>query len=398
MAVPSGASTGTHEARELRDGDSARYRGKGVRLAVQHVNREIAALLVGTHAEEQEAADRRMIELDGRDDKSRLGANAILGVSLAIAHAAAAAAGMPLYRYLAQRYLPDPQDMAIPLPMVNMISGGLHAGGRLDFQDILAIPLGAPTYPQALEWLSAIYLNLRDLLNSRGYEGWLVADEGGFGPRLASNEEAIELLCEAIGAAGLRLGEDVGVALDVAATHFFDPQTGHYHLETENRVLSGTEMVGYLERLVRRYPILSLEDGLAEEDWDGWAELTRRAGEIQLVGDDLFTTNPRRIAAGIERGCANAVLIKMNQIGTLTETVEAVFLARQAGYRTIVSARSGETEDATMADLAVGLNARQIKIGSLSRSSRLAKYNQLLRICEDLPHAYAGGDRMAGLA
>ena len=375
--VPSGASTGRHEAVELRDGDPKRYAGRGVRKAVAHVREEIAPRIIGTPATEQAEIDRRMIELDGTPNKSRLGANAILGVSLACAHAAAASRGLPLWRYL------DPDGNArLPLPMVNMISGGLHAGGNLDFQDFLIMPVGARSFSEALEMAVAVYRALGEVLCSAGFEGVLVGDEGGFGPRLQSNEQAVEMVLRAIESAGLQPRRDAALALDVASTHFYGD--GQYHLrEGKGHALSSEEMIDRLARWVAAYPIVSIEDGLAEDDWDGWKQLTTRLGKnVQLIGDDFFATNPDRLKIGISTGTANAVLVKVNQIGTLTETLEVVRLARTAGFRAVISARSGETEDATLADLAVATGAGQIKIGSVARSERLAKYNQLLRIEE----------------
>jgi enolase len=377
--VPSGASTGRHEAVELRDGDPARYGGLGVRKAVRHVNEVIRRELVGRDVSNQAGIDRRLCELDGTPTKSRLGANAILGVSLACAHAAAAAYGLPLWRYL------DAAGRArLPLPMVNMISGGLHAGGNLDFQDFLLLPIAARSYSEALEMAVAVYRALSGVLGRRGLEGVLVGDEGGFGPRLASNEQAVELVLEAIAAAGLTPGRDAGLALDVASTHFY--RDGRYHLrEKGGQALEAGQMVERLLRWVESYPILSIEDGLAEDDWEGWRLLTQTlGGRVQLIGDDLFVTNPDRLRQGVEQGVANAVLVKVNQVGTLTEALAVVEQARGAGYRCVVSARSGETEDTTLADLAVGTGAGQIKVGSVARSERLAKYNQLLRIEEEM--------------
>jgi enolase len=377
--VPSGASTGRHEAVELRDGDPARYGGKGVRRAVANVRDVLAPRLRGLDVTGQARIDGLLCELDGTPDKSRLGANALLGVSLACAHAAAASRGLPLYRYL------DPEGAArLPLPMVNLISGGLHAGGNLDLQDFLLLPVGARSYAEALEMTVAVYRALGRVLVRDGFEGVLVGDEGGFGPRLRSNEQAVEMILRAVEDAGLVPGRQAALALDVAATHFY--RDGAYHLRADGGTRLGPEeMVALLERWVGRYPILSIEDGLAEDDWDGWRALTAALGRrVQLIGDDLFVTNPGRLRRGIEAGVANAVLVKVNQIGTLTETLEVVQLARSAGYRAVISARSGETEDSTLADLAVATGAGQIKIGSVARSERLAKYNQLLRIEEDM--------------
>lgn len=392
MMVPSGASTGYFEAWELRDGERRRFQGRGVRRAVAHVNTEIAGALVGWDAIDQEGLDRRMIELDGTPNKSRLGANAILGVSFAAAHAAANAGGTPLYRYLADRYLPSGAELKLPMPMVNILSGGLHAGKNVDFQDFLIAPVGARTYSEALEMISAVYWSTKRCLIDKGHIGSLLADEGGFGPLLSSNREALDVLSESVEKAGLELGAHVQIALDVASTHFYDSQSGRYRLNSEDRELDSAGMVELLAEWAGDYPIYSIEDGLAEEDWDGWRLLTERLGDsVQLVGDDLFTTHPDRIRKGIELGAGNAVLVKMNQIGTLTETAEAVHIATEAGFRTVISARSGETEDATLADLAVGLDGGQIKIGSLARSSRLAKYNQLSRIGEEI------GEELAAL-
>jgi len=386
--VPSGASTGRHEAVELRDGDLSRYAGKGVRKAVANVREQIGPKLLGMSATQQAEIDRLMIELDGTPNKARLGANAILGVSLACAHAAAASQGLPLWRHL------DPDGRArLPLPMVNMISGGLHAGGNLDFQDFLLMPVGAHTYSEALEMTVSVYRKLSEVLCTAGFEGVLVGDEGGFGPRLSSNEQAVEMVLQAIKRAGLSPGRDAALAIDVASTHFY--RDGCYHLrEAEGQALTASEMIERLARWVSAYPILSIEDGLAEDDWDGWCDLTRMLGKtVQLIGDDLFATNPERLRRGIAGGLANAVLVKVNQIGTLTETLQVVRLSREAGYRAVISARSGETENTTLADLAVATGAGQIKIGSVARSERLAKYNQLLRIEEEMGTAALFGIR-----
>ncbi|HUG71348.1 MAG TPA: phosphopyruvate hydratase [Pirellulaceae bacterium] len=379
--VPSGASTGRAEALELRDAHLPWYEGQGVQQAVDNVNKTLGPALLGHDADDQRAIDTRLLQLDPSPQKSTLGGNALLGVSLAIAHAAAASQQIPLYRHI-NNLLPS-RAPAMPLPMTNMISGGLHAGGNLDFQDVLITPLGAPDYRTGLEWIVRVYRRLGELLTGAGFEGRLVGDEGGYGPRLESNRQAVEFVVRAIEAAQLRPGEDVTISLDVAATHFLQ-QDGRYRLVTEkDTALSSAEMVDRLEAWVGEFPIASIEDGLAEEDWDGWQELTRRLGDrIQLVGDDLFTTNEQRIAKGIELGVGNSVLIKVNQIGTLTEALRAIHVARGAGYSLVVSARSGETEDTTIADLAVGVAAEQIKVGSIVRSERLAKYNQLLRIAE----------------
>jgi enolase len=380
--VPSGASTGRHEAVELRDSDAARYGGKGVRRAVAAVRDVLAPRLIGFDASEQRRIDALLCEIDGTPNKARLGANALLGVSLACAHAAAASRGQALWRYL------DSEGVSrLPLPMVNLISGGLHAGGNLDLQDFLLMPIGARSYSEALEMTVAVYRALGGVLMRHGFEGVLVGDEGGFGPRLHSNEQAIEMILRAIEDAGLKPGEQAALALDVASTHFY--QDGTYHLRIDGgRALDAGGMVALLERWVKQYPILSIEDGLAEDDWDGWRELTAALGErVQLIGDDLFVTNPERLRRGIAERAANAVLVKVNQIGTLTEALDVVRLARETGYRAVISARSGETEDSTLADLAVATGAGQIKIGSVARSERLAKYNQLLRIEEEMADA-----------
>jgi enolase len=374
-SVPSGASTGRHEAVELRDGDER----LGVRKAVANVRDTLAPALQGHNVADQAGIDRALVELDGTPNKSRLGANALLSVSLGCAHAAAAARGQPLWRYL------DRGSASLPLPMVNMISGGLHAGGNLDFQDFLLLPVGARSFSEALEMSVAVYRALGRTLRVLGFEGTLVGDEGGYGPKLPSNEMAAQCVVEAIRHAGLQPGRDAALAIDVAATHFFDD--GRYRLrEGGGKVLDAGGMVDRLAAWANDYPILSIEDGLAEDDWAGWRELTRRLGDrAQLIGDDLFVTNPERLGRGIHEGVANAVLVKVNQIGTLTEALAVVEQAHAAGYRCVVSARSGETEDSTLADLAVATGAGQIKIGSVARSERLAKYNQLLRIEEELP-------------
>jgi enolase len=375
--VPSGASTGSHEAIELRDGDLRRLRGRGVRQAVENVNHLIAPRLIGHDAANQAAIDTLLISLDGTPNKSRLGANAVLGVSLAAARAAALAMRLPLWRYLGQGRM-------LPLPMINIISGGLHASHNLDFQDFMIMPVGATSYSLALEMSLEAHWAVYDLLLERGLST-LKADEGGFGPAFPNNRAALDLLMAAVERAGYRPGEEIAFALDVAATHFYRPEQGRYDLASEGRMCDASELVDLLAAWVADYPIVSIEDGLAEDDWAGWRELTDRlGGTVQLVGDDLFTTNPQRVRQGIDRDIANAVLVKMNQIGTLTETLEVIRLAREAGYRTVISARSGETEDSTIADLAVATSAGQIKIGSLAQSERLAKYNQLLRIEEAL--------------
>lgn len=397
--VPSGASTGRHEALELRDGDPARHGGLGVLKAVAHVRGEIAKALEGIDVEDQPAIDAALIALDGTPNKSRLGANALLGASLAVAHAAATSRGRPLYEHLHGLW----RDRAgaalagtptLPMPMVNMISGGLHAGGNLDFQDFLIIPTGAPSYSEALRMAADVHRALGRTLAKYGHESTLVADEGGYGPRLRTNARAVELILEACLSAGLTPGRDVAVALDVAATHLYDVPTATYRLGSDGLpAQDSSAMLAMLAHWVRQYPIVSIEDGLAEDDWNGWAALTRRIGrDVQLVGDDLFATQTRRIEQGVAKHAANAVLIKLNQVGTLTETFDALKLAREHGYRAVVSARSGETEDATIADLAVATAAGQIKIGSVTRSERLAKYNRLLRIEERLgPNAPFAG-------
>jgi enolase 1/2/3 len=381
--VPSGASTGAAEALELRDIDLERYDGQGVLQAVANVNDTLGPALIGQDPKDQTAIDSQLLQLDPSPQKSTLGGNAMLGISLATAHAAAASQRIPLYQHI-NNLLPSVSP-SMPLPMTNMISGGLHAGGNLDFQDVLIAPVGAADYKIGLEWTVRVYRRLGELLTDAGYEGRLVGDEGGFGPRLESNRQAVEFVVRAIESAKLRPGEDVTIALDVAATHFVQTD-GSYQLITEKKTtLTSGEMIDRLEAWTNDFPITSIEDGLAEEDWDGWQELTRRLGDrVQLVGDDLFTTNERRIAKGIELGVGNSVLIKVNQIGTLTEALRAITVAREAGYSLVVSARSGETEDTTISDLAVGVGAEQIKIGSIVRSERLAKYNQLLRIAETL--------------
>jgi enolase len=371
--VPSGASTGKHEAVEMRDGDPGEYSGKGVHKVVANVHDIIAPALVGTAASEQAAIDRKLCDLDGTRDKSHLGANAILGVSLACAHAAAACRGIPLWRYL------DRGQARLPLPMVNLISGGLHAGRNVEMQDFLFLPIVARSYSQALRLTVNVYRALGVTLQEHGYEGVLVGDEGGFGPKLAGNEQALELILVAFRRAGLEPGKDAAIGIDVASTHFHE--NGLYRLQ--NQLHSPTTFAAMLADWVDRYPIVSIEDGMAEDDWAGWKQLTEMLGSrVQLIGDDLFVTNPDRLKRGSEQGIANSILIKLNQVGTLTETLAVIEQARAAGYRCIVSARSGETEDATIADLAVATGVGQIKIGSIARSERLAKYNQLLRIEE----------------
>lgn len=390
MMVPSGASTGQFEALELRDGGK-RYRGKGVAKAVNNANTTIRKALIGLDVEDQEQLDKLMIGLDGSPDKSKLGANAILGASFACIHAAANEAGMPLFRHLAKKYLPSGEQLSIPVPMVNIISGGLHAGKNIDLQDFLIIPVSPGSYPDALEMISNVYWKTRDLLIKKGHNAYLLADEGGFGPQLSSNEEALEVLGEVFHLCGYKPHTDIAIALDVASSHFYDPEKKIYRLNSEDRSLSTDQMVDMLEKWTREHPVISIEDGLAENDWEGWQLLTQRLGKhIQLIGDDLFTTNPERLQKGFDLKAGNSILVKMNQIGTLTETVHTLNMAKGAGFKTIISARSGETEDATLADLAVGLNGGQIKIGSVAGSSRLAKYNQLLRINEQIEQRYVG--------
>jgi len=384
-AVPSGASTGAHEAAERRDGDQARYGGKGVRGAVAAVEDEIFAALSGMSAHEQSLIDSMLIELDGTPNKARLGANATLAVSLAVAKAAAADLGQPLYRYLG-----GVQARTLPVPMMNILNGGAHADNAIDFQEFMIMPVAAPTIADAVRAGAEIFQALKTRLSDDGLST-NVGDEGGFAPDLASTGEALDLVMKAIEAAGYRAGEDVVLALDVAATEFY--ADGKYNLAGEGRSLSAEEMVALYADLTAKYPIVSIEDGLAEDDWEGWAALTQALGEqVRLVGDDLFVTNTARLARGIEEGVANAILVKVNQIGTLSETLEAVEMAQRAGYAAVISHRSGETEDVTIADLAVATNCGQIKTGSLARSDRTAKYNQLIRIEEELgPSAvYAG--------
>jgi enolase len=393
-AVPSGASTGSREALELRDGDAKRYGGKGVKKAVAHVNGELAKAVTG-HAlgglAEQRALDEIMIRLDGTESKSRLGANAILGVSLASACAAAAAAREPLWRLLG-----GDDAHLLPAPMMNVLNGGAHADNSVDLQEFMLFPLGAPSFSEALRWGAEVFHRLKAVLHEKGY-GTAVGDEGGFAPNLKTNHEALELILSAIEKAGYRPGEDICIALDPAASEFY--RGGKYVLEGEGRSLSSEEMIDFWAEWAGRYPIVSLEDGLAEEDWAGWAALTQRLGErLQLVGDDIFVTNPTILRQAIEKKVGNSILIKLNQIGTLTETLEAMRMAKAAGYSCIVSHRSGETEDTTIADLAVATGAGQIKTGSLCRTDRVAKYNRLLRIEEELgPRArYAGRSTLSG--
>jgi enolase len=384
-AVPSGASTGAYEAVELRDGDKSRYGGKGVLNAVAAVNDEIFEALSGMDADEQVLLDERMIELDGTENKSRLGANAILGVSLAVAKAAADDAGLPLYRYVG-----GASARILPVPMMNILNGGAHADNPIDFQEFMVMPVGADSLSDAVRWGAEIFHALRSKLSQAGHNT-NVGDEGGFAPNLGGTRDALDFVMQAISEAGFEPGKDIYLALDAASTEFF--KDGKYHLEGEGRVLTAEEMAGYYADLVGAYPIISIEDGLAEDDWEGWKALTDAlGGSVQLVGDDLFVTNPARLADGIDRGVANSILIKVNQIGSLTETLQAVEMAHKASFTCVMSHRSGETEDTTIADLAVATNCGQIKTGSLARSDRLAKYNQLIRIEEDLGPAalYAG--------
>ncbi|PAX09379.1 phosphopyruvate hydratase [Sphingomonas lenta] len=384
-AVPSGASTGAHEAVEKRDGDKARWLGKGVEQAVESVNGEIAEAVVGMDAEDQADLDAAMIELDGTENKGRLGANAILGVSLAAAKAAADARGLPLYRYVG-----GVSAHLLPVPMMNIINGGEHADNPIDFQEFMVMPVGAANIVEAVRCGSEIFHTLKKALHEAGLATG-VGDEGGFAPNLASTTDALDFIMRSVEAAGYKPGDDVVLALDCAATEFF--KNGRYEISGEGLSLSSEEMARYLEDLVNRYPIVSIEDGMAEDDFDGWRMLTEAVGaRAQLVGDDLFVTNPKRLRQGIADGLANSLLVKVNQIGTLTETMEAVATAQRAGYTAVMSHRSGETEDATIADLAVATNCGQIKTGSLARSDRLAKYNQLIRIEEEL----AGAARFAG--
>jgi enolase len=385
--VPSGASTGRFEAVELRDGGD-RYGGKGVQAAVDHVNGDIREALLGFDAAEQREVDRQMLDLDGTDNKGRLGANAILGASLAVARAAADELALPLYRYVG-----GTNAHVLPVPMLNVLNGGVHADNNVDFQEFMIMPVGAASFREALRWGAETYHVLKRVLHDRGLST-AVGDEGGFAPDLGSSEEALALLVEAIEGAGLTPGEDVALALDVASTELF--ADGRYNLAGEGRELSPSEMVGLLAELSGKYPIVSIEDGCAEEDWDGWAELTKALGDrLQLVGDDLFVTNVERLRRGIDGGVANSILVKVNQIGTLTETLDTVGLAGAAGYTSVMSHRSGETEDSTIADLAVATNCGQIKAGAPARSDRVAKYNQLLRIEDDLGEAAAFRGRSA---
>ena len=392
--VPSGASTGVHEAVELRDGDADRYLGKGTLKAVENVNEIIAPAIEGFEALDQPGLDKLLIELDGTPNKGKLGANAILGVSMATAKAAANSVGLPLFQYLG-----GINGKTLPTPMMNILNGGSHADNTVDIQEFMIMPVGAPTFREGLRMGAEVFHNLKKVLKGKGMNT-AVGDEGGFAPNLATNEEAIQVIVEAIEKAGYKPGDDVKIALDAAASEFYDEDKNEYNMAGEGKVRSAAEMVDYYAMLCDKYPIISIEDGLAEDDWDGWQLLTEKlGGKVQLVGDDLFVTNTERLSAGIEKGVANSILIKVNQIGTLTETFDAIEMAKKAGYTAVVSHRSGETEDTTIADIVVGLNAGQIKTGSLSRTDRIAKYNQLLRIEELLGDVaqYAGNDAFYNL-
>ena len=387
--VPSGASTGEHEALELRDGDKKRYLGKGVLKAVDNVNKIIAPALVGQDATLQSRLDQLMISMDGTKNKAKLGANAILGVSMAIARAAAEAHGLPLYRYIG-----GVKASVLPVPMMNIVNGGAHADNNVDLQEFMIMPAGAASFPDAVRMGAEVFHNLKKILHDNGY-GTAVGDEGGFAPNLKSNQEAIEMILKAIEAAGYKPGDQIAIALDAASSEFFDKKGNYVFKKSDKSVKSAADMVQLYAEWVKKYPIVSIEDGLAEDDWDGWQILTRELGnKVQLVGDDLFVTNTERLARGMGMGVANAILIKANQIGTLTETLDAINLARKASYGIVISHRSGESEDTFIADLAVATNAGQIKTGSMSRTDRVAKYNQLLRINEELggQGVYAGWD------
>ena len=393
--VPSGASTGEFEAVELRDGNADRYLGKGVSHAVEHVNGELAELLVGRDARDQRGADEATIELDGTPNKGRLGANAILGCSLAMARAAAASAGLPLYTYLG-----GAGAHTLPVPMMNILNGGVHADNNVDFQEFMIMPVGAPDFRTGLQWATQVYHTLKGVLHEAGLATG-VGDEGGFAPDLKSNAEPFEYLMQAVQAAGFEPGRDFMFAMDPATSELYDKERGVYVLAGEGRELTSDQMIDYWADLVERYPIISIEDGLDQEDWDGWTKLTERLGKkVQLVGDDLFVTNTERLRKGIELGAANSILIKVNQIGTLTETLEAIETAKRAGYTAVISHRSGETEDTTIADLAVAVNAGQIKTGAPARTDRVAKYNQLLRIEDELGNSaeYLGRKAFYNLA
>lgn len=392
-AVPSGASTGIHEALELRDGDKERYGGKGVLTAVDHVNDEIADELIGWDATEQKAIDQVLLEIDGTPNKSELGANAVLGTSLAVAKAAAASVGLPLYRYLGGVFA-----HTLPVPMMNILNGGAHTGWQsTDFQEFMVMPLGAESFAEGLRWGAEIYQSLKSVLKSKGYIT-LVGDEGGFAPQLKANEEAIEVILEAIEKAGYKAGSEVCIALDPAASELYDEETKLYNLRKEGKKLTSEQMVDFWTNWVDKYPIVSLEDGFAQDDWDGWKAFTAKVGQrLQIVGDDLLVTNPERIARAIEEKACNALLVKLNQIGSLSETMQAVTMVQTHGWRAVCSHRSGETEDSTIADLVVAMNMGQIKTGAPARSDRVAKYNQLLRIEAELEDAglYAGWNALA---
>jgi enolase len=393
-AVPSGASTGMHEALEMRDGDKDRYGGKGVLEAVKNVNFKIADQLIGWEASDQMSIDMAMLELDGTANKSNLGANAILGTSLAVAKAAAASLGLPLYRYIGGVYA-----HLLPVPMFNILNGGAHTGWQsVDAQEFMIMPLGAESFSEGLRWGTEIYHALNGVLKSRGYTT-LVGDEGGYAPALKANVEAVEVILEAIEKAGYKAGEQIGIALDPAASEFYDEEPGRYHLRREGKKLTSDEMVAFWKSWVEQFPIVSIEDGLHEDDWEAWKNLTAEVGErVQIVGDDLLVTNPERVRKAIEEKAANSLLVKLNQIGSLTETIQAVELCHRAGWTAVTSHRSGETEDSTIADLAVALNMGQIKTGAPARSDRVAKYNQLLRIEEELAGLafYAGWGALKG--
>jgi enolase len=388
-AVPSGASTGSREAIELRDGDKGRYGGKGVLRAVEHINTEISEAVLGLDASEQAFLDKTLIDLDGTDNKGRLGANATLAVSMAVARAAAEESGLPLYRYFG-----GSGGMSMPVPMMNVINGGAHANNNLDLQELMIIPLGAPSFREAVRYGAEVFHALKKIIDSKGMST-AVGDEGGFAPNVASHEAALQMLVEAIDKAGYTPGQQIAIGLDCAASEFY--KEGKYHLSGEGMILSAAEWTDILSTWADKYPIVSVEDGMAENDWDGWKHLTERLGsKLQLVGDDLFVTNTKILKEGIAKRVANSILIKINQIGTLSETFAAIEMAKRAGYTAVISHRSGETEDATIADIAVGTNAGQIKTGSMSRSDRIAKYNQLLRIEEDLGDVahYPGRDAL----
>ncbi len=392
--VPSGASTGIHEAVELRDGDKSRYLGKGVLTAVDNVNEIIADEIIGMDAFDQVGLDQLLIQLDGTENKGKLGANAILAVSMAVAHAAADSLGLPLFQYLG-----GVNGKVLPTPMMNILNGGEHADNTVDIQEFMIMPVGAKTFREALRMGAEVFHNLKAVLKGKGLNT-AVGDEGGFAPNLATNEEAIQVILEAIEKAGYKPGEDVKIALDVASSEMYDTEKKIYNLKGEGVQKTAEQMVEYYEMLLSKYPVISIEDGLAEDDWDGWKLMTERIGDkVQLVGDDLFVTNTKRLADGIARGVANSILIKVNQIGTLTETFDAIEMAKKAGYTAVVSHRSGESEDTTIADIVVGLNAGQIKTGSLSRTDRIAKYNQLLRLEDTLGDSanYAGNSAFYNL-